>query len=81
MNDLILRHRVYVDAPVSKIFSLLTLSDGWIRWFTQHAHVEPKVGGAISFERHNFGPDQRTIKDHGQVTEAVKDRKFAFLRI
>ncbi|OAF17403.1 SRPBCC family protein [Bradyrhizobium neotropicale] len=78
MNDLIVKHRVYVDASVSKIFSLLTSGEGWSRWFTQHAHVEPKVGGAIRFEWHNMGPDQVTIKDQGHVTEVVKDQKFAF---
>lgn len=78
MNDMIVKHRVYVDTPVSKTFSLLTSGDGWTRWFTQHAYVEPKVGGAIKFEWHNHGPDRRTLKDQGHVTEVVKDRKFAF---
>jgi uncharacterized protein YndB with AHSA1/START domain len=78
MSDLVVRHRVYVDASVSKVFSLLTSGDGWTRWFTQRAHVEPKPGGKIAFEWANFGPDQVSIKDHGNVTEIVQDQKFAF---
>jgi uncharacterized protein YndB with AHSA1/START domain len=78
MSGLVVKHRVYIDAPVSKVFSLLTSGAGWTRWFTQRAIVEPKPGGVVRFEWANFGPDQVTIKDEGHVTEIVTDRKFAF---
>jgi uncharacterized protein YndB with AHSA1/START domain len=78
MSDLVVKHRVYVDAPLSKVFSLLTSGDGWERWFTQRAHVEPEPGGEVRFEWANFGPDQVSVKDHGKVIEVVKDQKFAF---
>jgi uncharacterized protein YndB with AHSA1/START domain len=78
MSDLVVKHRVYVAAPVAKVFSLLTTGDGWTRWFTQRAHVEPKPGGKVAFEWANFGPDQVSVKDEGHVIEIVKDQKFSF---
>jgi uncharacterized protein YndB with AHSA1/START domain len=78
MSDFIVKHRVYIAAPVSKVFSLLASGDGWTRWFTQNAYVEPKPGGTIRFEWREFGADRITVNDEGHVVEVIKDKTFAF---
>lgn len=78
MSEPAVKHRVYVNVPVSRAYALLTSGDGWSRWFTHHAKVEPRPGGQVAFEWVGFGADHVTVSDRGRVTEADENRRFAF---
>ena len=78
MSDLTVKHRPYINVSVSKVFQLLTSDEGWTKWFTYRARIEPRPGGALRLEWVDFGPDHATLSDGGHVVEIIPDRLLSF---
>ncbi len=67
-----------VPAAAARIFAALTNQRELERWFAEHAHVEPRVGGAFRFwGRHTVGTPSERDAD-GKVTAFAPDQCFAF---
>jgi uncharacterized protein YndB with AHSA1/START domain len=78
VSDVTVRHRVYVDLPVARVFELLTTADGWNAWFTSGATMDSRPGGSLTFEWRDFGPDFYTAHDFGRVLKVVQNEEFSF---
>src|SRR5688500_13486966 len=73
-----IEHAVYIRVSRERIYETLTSAEGWNAWFTQEAHVEPRVGGEVRFTWRHHGPDCIDLEDGGPVVEVERHRCFAF---
>jgi uncharacterized protein YndB with AHSA1/START domain len=78
MESLVIQHRTFINASLSKVYETLTTGEGWDAWFTQGTTVDARPGGTIHFRFKDFGPDHITLEDGGRVLEASPNRKFVY---
>ncbi len=77
-DDWSYEHAVSIPAPASRIFGALTTTHELEQWFAEHAHVEPRRGGAFRFwGRHTVGtPAEQDAK--GAITAFEPDARLGF---
>lgn len=64
--------RLYIDAPPSRVYRLLTDAERLVEWMAPEAVVEPRPGGTITW-RHANGD-----RCGGTFVELVPDRRVVF---
>jgi uncharacterized protein YndB with AHSA1/START domain len=73
-----IRYRTFVRAAPARVWSALATGDGWSRWFTRRAEIEPRSGGRYRLEWESFGAERTTLTLEGPVVEWTEDEAFAF---
>lgn len=73
-----LKHKVYINAPVNKVFKTLTTGQGWDAWFTQGTELDIEKR-KINLVWKDWGVDHESLSDTGEILEIVPDKKFRFL--
>ena len=76
--DAEIRHETFVRAPRERVYDALTTAEGLDAWFTTGAEVEPRPGGVMHWRWRDWGPDDVTDEDVGQVLEAIRPERFVF---
>jgi uncharacterized protein YndB with AHSA1/START domain len=66
-----IRHELWIDAPVEKVYQLLATPDGMSSWWDKQTEVQTKEG--LVWE-HSPGPEHGTVRM--QVLERVPDKLF-----
>jgi uncharacterized protein YndB with AHSA1/START domain len=51
-----IEHSTYINAPVEKVYKVLTSEKGWDSWFTNGTGIDLKIGGYIKLKWSEFGP-------------------------
>ncbi|MDH3376857.1 MAG: SRPBCC domain-containing protein [Gammaproteobacteria bacterium] len=64
-----IRHEVWIDAPPSRVFELLSSAEGISTWWDQQTKVDTPEGVVLE---HNPGPEHGTVQF--LVLESEKDR-------
>lgn len=64
--------RIFIDAPPTEVYSLLTRAELLIEWLAPVADLDPRPGGTITWTHHNGD----TVA--GQFVELVADRRIVF---
>ena len=73
-----IRKRIYIAAPIEKVFEALTSSEHWDRYFTTGMELDPRPGGVCNFRWKDWGPDLVDLGSPGRVTEIEPPMRFAF---
>lgn len=61
-----IRHRVGINAPISKVYDELATRDGVARWWTREVEGESRAGGTLAFRF--GGPEPAAVMEVAEVT-------------
>jgi uncharacterized protein YndB with AHSA1/START domain len=70
--------KIYINAEPTRVFSSITSASTWDQWFTTGMTLEQQVGGKIQFRWKNWGPDNVTTQDGGEILVFERASVFAF---
>ncbi|MDX1993299.1 MAG: SRPBCC domain-containing protein [bacterium] len=76
--DTAIVHGVVIRAPREQVFETLTRAEGWDAWFTRGMELDLRPGGSIVFRWKEWGPEQITTEDYGEVVDVKVPERFAF---
>ncbi len=75
MDELEIRHKVYIKTDLERVYKTLTTAEGWDAWFTNGTEIGTEF---IKFKWVEYGPDRVTTEDGGKITTLIPNQHFAF---
>ncbi len=73
-----IKHSVFIEAPIEKVWQTLTTKEGWNSWFTNGTEIDLKEGGYIKLRWKNFGTSHDTTEDGGTILKVTSNKRFVF---
>jgi uncharacterized protein YndB with AHSA1/START domain len=75
-----INHKTYIKVPLEDVYRTISTAQGWNAWFTDDTSLEinPDGTGEIRMRWLNFGSENVTIEDGGEILEAIPNQKFVF---
>ena len=72
-----IRKAVVVDAPPEVVFKALTDEKELVRWMTQEARMDPRLGGECEFKYHWAKEDLRSVAT-GKILELIPNKRLSY---